>query len=354
MKKKILTTAAVLLAVICIAGAGLYIAGGSHTPKAASGLRKLTANVSEAVARGIGGIFKSDNNYVDYEEFTPIPETLNGYVPQGYCQSETLGAYVISYYHESKASVLSFVDFESCSRIKTLTLRKSDGKPFTGHAGGVAADNGYLYLCDGNKIFRTALRTLSACADGEAVLLTQYITVSVKCSYLNCDGKYLYAGEFYTYYPDNRYGTDKAHHVQVTPSEIHFSRANAYALENIAALFESGETATPEFILTTPNLVQGLARLPDGTFALSTSYGRNTDSHLLYFQDVTALAPDFTEENIPVYCLTKERRLSEKRLPPLLEGIDVKDGIVTGIFESGAQKFGDGKFPVNSICRFER
>ena len=40
------------------------------------------------------------------------------------------------------------------------------------------------------------------------------------------------------------------------------------------------------------------------------------------------------------------------RLPPLLEGVDMKDDAVTGIFESGAQKYSDGKFPLNQICAF--
>ena len=105
-----------------------------------------------------------------------------------------------------------------------------------------------------------------------------------------------------------------------------------------------------------PVLVQGMARTADGGFALSTSYGRNTDSHLLYYTDVTAHEPAYyltvPGGEVPVYALTKDTQTQSLRLPPLLEGVDMKDGAVTGIFESGAQKYSDGKFPLNQICAF--
>ena len=146
--------------------------------------------------------------------------------------------------------------------------------------------------------------------------------------------------------------------MQMSMTEIHFSRLNAYALEALNAAFDAGNGTIPipAFACTTPNLVQGMARTADGGFALSTSYGRNTDSHLLYYADVTAREPAYyltvPGGEVPVYALTKDTQTQSLRLPPLLEGVDMKDGAVTGIFESGAQKYSDGKFPLNQICAF--
>ncbi len=359
MKRKISKGICIALACVLLICVLAYIVGGLQTPRAATGFRAGLANTSEVISRGLRGFFKSDNDYAGYRELCAIPETENGFVPQGYCYCEALDMYVISYYHSEAASALALVNAENGTRMKTLRLQNADGSDFTGHAGGVADDTQYLYICEDNTVFRVLLSELSTLADGDALVLSEKMLTDVKCSYLNCDGEYLYAGEFYTYYGDGRYGTDETHHIQASMRETHFSRCNAYRLSDIGKAFAVSPVAPgiPAMAFTTPNLVQGFARLPDGGIALSTSYGRNTDSHLLYFSDVTENDADYTvifgETEVPVYCLTKDASVAELRQPPLLEGIDQKDGAVTGIFESGAQKYSDGKFPLNSVCAFE-
>lgn len=349
------TTAAVLLSAIVLCTVG-YFVGGIGTPRAATEYRKCLANTAETAARAVRGAVKSDNNYENYQPIADIPETENGYIPQGYCFCEALNAFIISYYHAENASILSFTDKEIGAHTKTLYLQNADGTPFRGHAGGVADDAEYLYLCEDHSIFRIPLSEIAARANGAVLTLREQMMTDVKCSYINCDGAFLYAGEFYTYYADARYGTDKTHHMQISMNELHFSRCNAYRLADVQNAFSDtpAAPAVPAFALTTPNLVQGFARLSDGTFALSTSYGRNTDSHLLHFADVTkgesAYQITYLNEDIPVYSLSKDAQTECLRLPPLLEGID-SDGVqITGIFESGAQKYSNGKFPVNAIC----
>ncbi len=359
MKKKAGKIVCVILACALLTSALAYFVGGLSTPRAATGFRKVLAGGSETVTRAVRGFIKSDNNYTGYQPLCAIPETENGYVPQGYCRCETLGMYVISDYHAENASVLTFSDIESGARKKTLHLKNADGSDFTGHAGGVADDAEYLYICEDNTVFRIPLEEISALSDGDSLTLREKILTDVKCSYINCDGTFLYAGEFYTYYSDKRYGTDETHHMQVSMTELHFSRCNAYRLSQIAGAFAEKPVApaAPEMVFTTPNLVQGFARLSDGSIALSTSYGRNTDSHLLRFSDVTKKEASYfltyLNSDIPVYCLTKDVMTDSLRLPPLLEGIDSDGTTVTGIFESGAQKYSDGKFPLNQICAFE-
>lgn len=356
--KKIGKVVAVVLVCVIVVGVAGYFAGGVNTPRAVTGYRAFLANVTEYIGRGVRGAIKTDNDYTGYTELAAIPETENGYVPQGYCCCEAAGAYVISYYHDEKASILSFIDAETGQRTKTLHLQNADGTDFTGHAGGLADGGANLYLCSGNSIYRFSLETIGTLPDGGTLVLDSFVDTDVRCSYIHCDGTYLYAGEFYTYYPDARYGTDETHHMQMSMTEIHFSRLNAYALEALNAAFDAGNgmIPIPAFACTTPNLVQGMARTADGGFALSTSYGRNTDSHLLYYTDVTVREPAYyltvPGGEVPVYALTKDTQTQSLRLPPLLEGIDVKDGAVTGIFESGAQKYSDGKFPLNQICAF--
>lgn len=323
-----------------------------------SDFRRTVEGYIEIAVRTLRSTFGT-RSYSDYTELCEIPETENGYVPQGYCFSESKNLHFISYYHAENASVISIVDAESGSRIKTLHLKKSNGKDFTGHAGGIAEDGKYFYIVDGKKIYRIDSEEILSAGDGGYIVLNEYITTDVKCSYLNSDGTYLYAGEFYTFTTDGSYDTDKSHHIAVSLFETSYARCNAYLIENIENAFSSdaAETVVPDMIFTTPNCVQGFARLPDGTFALSISYGRNNNSSLRLYEDVTrggeAFTVDYSGVSVPAYNLSKKSLTADLRQPPLLEGIDDMNGKTAGIFESCADKYSDAAFIVEKICVFE-
>lgn len=342
----------------------LAIAVGCAVPSyAASGKSKAGVN---SIVRTIDGLLenaerlirsKLENrkNYADYTELAAIPETENGYVPQGFCISEDGKSYIISYYHSEKASVLVFVNAETGESEKLLNLKTAGGKEFTGHAGGIAQENGWLYICHGSKIYRIASADIALAVNGGEISLGAGVQTDVKCSYINSDGEYLYAGEFYTYDFDGAYDTDASHHVSVSLFERHYSRCNAYKISDFEAAFDGGELV-PEFVLTTPNRVQGFARLDNGGFVLSVSYGRNNDSFMPVYEDVISGEADYEleygEKKVPVYHLSNNRRVSNFRQPPMLEGIDANGNSVIGIFESGAKKYSDSAFIVNSICEF--
>lgn len=323
-----------------------------------SDFRRTVEGYIEIAVRTLRSTFGA-RSYSDYSELCEIPETENGYVPQGYCFSESKNLHFISYYHGENASVISVVDAESGSRIKTLSLKKSNGKDFKGHAGGIAEDGKYFYIVDGKKIYRFDMNEVLAAADGEYLVFDKYITTDVKCSYLNSDGTYLYAGEFYTFTTDGSYDTDKSHHIALSLFETSYARCNAYLISDIEAAFSSdaNEAVVPEMIFTTPNCVQGFARKPDGTFALSISYGRNNNSSLRLYEDVTkgeeAFAVDYGDASVPAYNLSKKSQTADLRQPPLLEGIDDMNGKTAGIFESCADKYSDAAFIVEKICVFE-
>lgn len=350
--------------ILCAVLAAAFIAGCAlpsyavSSPSAA-GVNKIVRTfdgIFENLERLIRSKLENRKNYAEYSELCAIPETENGYVPQGYCLSEDGKMHIISYYHSEKASILVFVNTETSVAEKVVNLKTSGGKDFTGHAGGIAQENGQLYVCHGSKIYRIAMADIGAAENGGEVALGKGVQTDVKCSYIGSDGEYLYAGEFYTFDFNGGYDTDESHHVSVSFFERSYSRCNAYKLSDFEAAFDSGELV-PEFVLTTPNRVQGFARLADGSFALSTSFGRNNDSFILVYEDVTAgendSEIDFSGKKVPVYNLKNSRKTASFREPPMLEGIDANGDKVLGIFESGAEKYADSAFIVNSICEFK-
>lgn len=356
MKIKRFLSVIVLTAFVLSCGAVLPASAGAA--EGVSQALKFIDGITEIVSRAIASAFEFRNNYAEYDEICEIPETENGYVPQGFCVTENGSQYAVSYYHADNASVISFVDAESGKRLKTLNLLKANGDNFTGHAGGIAQDCGYFYIGNGSKIYRIPMSDIEAAADGGSICLSESITADVKCSFINSDGEYLYAGEFYTFAFDGGYDTDSSHYTSISVSERSYARCAAYSLSELNESFDNGEknAPSPEYMIALPNRVQGFARGENGEFILSTSYGRNNDSFMLVYGDVTDGECDvytkIGEKNVPVYCLKKSDKTETLRQPPMLEGIDTNGGEVYGIFESGAEKYSDAAVVVNSICKF--
>lgn len=352
MKKLISIFLVLIIAFSCFSMNAFAFGGGN-----VSNFRRTVEGYIETITRVLRSSLES-KKYDVYTELCDIPETENGYVPQGFCYSEATDCYYISYYHKTEASIVCVIDAKSGEKIKTLNLKKSNGDNFTGHAGGIAEDGTFFYVCHGSRIYRLTLVEIALAPDGGSLYLINSILTDVKCSYINSDGEYLYAGEFYVFDKDGGYDTDVSHHMTISLFETTYSRCNAYKLNDISADFANGQEniSVPEFILTTPNSVQGFARMADGKFALATSFGRDNNSYLKIYDDVTAgeadFEVDFDGEKVPAYHLRKSDRDENLCQPPMLEGIDDRNGKVLGIFESGAKTYSDSKFIVNKVCEF--
>lgn len=294
--------------------------------------------------------------YAPYQKLFPTPEVENGYVPQGICRLEAEALCLISAYHESEPAVLIAVDAASGARIKTLRLQRPDGTPLDSHVGGVATDGQWIYLADGQRIARVSVSAMQQTADGGSLEIADEMQTDLRCAFLSCDGKYLYAGEFYNFSFDGKYKTDPAHWQTVTFFERYYARGCAYPLSALDAAFGAETVAVPEYVLTLPRCVQGFARAADGSICLSTSFGRNNNSFLLTYADVTAWDADgsvaYGDTRVPLYYLHQKALIGRTELPPMLEGIAAADGQLIGVFESCAAKYADGAFPLDAVCSF--
>lgn len=350
IKRLIIAITAILLCILLIF-LSVYISG-TGAPKSANDYSKAVADVSEAVERFFERVTYSNNKIDGYSPITEIPETENGYVPQGFCYCEKLGMYLISYYHAENPSILALIDAESHEHIKTVNLYDESNNAFTGHVGGIDSDGEYLYITCEESVARVRLNKLKEC--DESLILTEYFYTDVKCSYLNCDSEYIYVGEFYT--GGGNYDTNEDHHIMVTPLDVSFARVNIYKLSDLDFSGDSKTPLTPEYSFAVPNRVQGIVRLNDESFVLSVSYGRKNYSYLYIYENPLNYEPQYTYSingsDVPVYFFLDDYKTNTVTLPPLLEGIDIKDNKVLGIFESGAEKYSDAKQIENNICQF--
>ena len=86
-----------------------------------SDLRRTVEGYIEIAVRALRGTF-GVREYSDYEELCLIPETENGYVPQGYCYSENFKLHFISYYHETFSSKYLDITSATCAGNFSLFL----------------------------------------------------------------------------------------------------------------------------------------------------------------------------------------------------------------------------------------
>ena len=82
--------------------------------------------------------------YPDFAEVSApgvlIPGLTEGFVPQGIAWLESKRWFVFAGYHtDGRASALIAVDADSGAVRRQVSLRNTDGTPYTGHAGGVCA-----------------------------------------------------------------------------------------------------------------------------------------------------------------------------------------------------------------------
>lgn len=330
-----------------------YATGESSAPAVPEFIRTVDGYIESAlrVVRT-----KLTFSYGSYEKLCKIPELDSGYIPQGYCLTANGDGYYISYYSaDGKASIISEVSAATGERQKTVSLHNADGSEFSGHAGGITLCGGQILVANGSKLSCIDLADIGSCEDYGSVCFGQSFDVPVNASYLSSDGEYVYVGEFYTYTDDGTYKTPESHHIRLSLFERSYSLMCAYTVESVNTFINSGEQPRPAMAFTTPTSVQGLCRLENGSFALSISYGRKYNSYLYTYRDVTADKPDaqisLEGVDVPVYYLSRASRTAKLTLPPMLEGIAASGNEVTGVFESGAEKYSDASFIVDSICR---
>lgn len=238
-----------------------------------------------------------------YKAFHPGPAKVPGLesslVPQGLTYWAARDALIISYYDTAhRPSRIAIVDRKTGRYIKTLLLRT------TGHVGGIGmTQSGHLWVASDGKLFRYPASTLDRGAEGQTVDSDRTYKVEA-WSFVGVRGNDLWVGRF-----DERSDSAFAYPYQV----------NAFG-----ALNRSG----PAFQV--PTRTQGMA-VTDRHFIFSRSLGRNDDSTITSVSRGSAGdGPTLTAPN-------------------MAEGMVFAGGEVHVLYESGAKKYANADYRVQTI-----
>lgn len=285
-----------------------------------------------------------------------VPGLKQGLIPQGMTYVKEKNWLVISSYRDNKQpSLLSIVDLGTGKLVKTLVMHSTDSTPYTGHAGGVTASASHLWVASDNKVYQLDLADVVKAEDGGKAVFKNTFPTETKASYIVYAEGVLWVGE---YADGTDYPTSETHYLKNTENKTNKSWAGGYKLDPATdTIAKSQPNAAdgkliPDVILSTPDKIQGM-ELHQGSFLLSQSGGRSNDSMLLGYANPLANKPD-TEvtvgsTKVPVYLFDGKTRKDAVILPPMSEGLVSRDGKIGVLFESGAEKYSNGSFPIDLV-----
>ena len=110
----------------------------------------------------------------------------------------------------------------------------------------------------------------------------------------------------------------------------------------------------PDYIISIPNMVQGMAITDDNKFVFSRSYSGMLNSTLCIYDNILQNSSDFYELNgnkIQYYKFDKNNLISKIKIPPMAEGIFIKDKAVYILFENNSDKYVTAYPKINKIIK---
>jgi len=290
-------------------------------------------------------MFKEYDNYlVISEQFSLIPGLKEDYVPQGLGYMPSEDWFVISSYSSKGPSVLSFLNGTTGEYIKSVVILNEDGSFYTGHAGGVAASEFNLWISSGKYLRKISMEKILDAKDGEEIRIESKFNTGTNASFAAYKNGVIWAGEFYRF--DN-YLTDPTHYQKIETGERNNAWITGFILDettdeliNTIPIDES-IPVTPDYIISVPDIVQGVAFLDDGKIALSKSYGRANDSiiQIFKFDAESASWIDIDGKSVPLWILSSLNLENELLVLPMSEGIIQKDDYFYILYESAAKKY---------------
>lgn len=279
-----------------------------------------------------------------------IPGLYEGLVPQGYAYAEEQDVYLQCGYMKDgeSASRIYVTNAKDTKDTYYVELYTADGKPYTGHTGGITTGLGFVWLAndgegDDNCVWVMSLADILAAKEGDRITLETKFHSESRAACCFVDDKYLWVGEFND---GEKYITDPGHKFEVSGGE-NYALVCAYPLDADSKYgiayeeLDGGKVFTPALALSVTNLVQGFTATDDG-FVLSTSYGLNL-SHLYFHKNELKDAPDavikVNQKDVPIYYLDSDSLTDDVVMPPMSEEIFVKGDRLFVLFESACQKY---------------
>lgn len=283
--------------------------------------------------------------YGDYyeeakEEFA-IVGLGDGVVPQGFCALDDDTYAYCGYMADGISASRIYVIKDDGETGRYIELYTADGKPYTGHTGGLTISDTTAWLAndgegDDNCVWAFSATDLLDESIKRITLENKFYPES-RASCCFADESILWVGEFYD---PEKYPTKDSHHLTSPDGAHNPSFICGYTIDPASPTGIAGNL--PVKILSAPEKLQGFAINENGQWVLSSSYGLSS-SNLQFYDNVLAKEHDTTYtmdgQEIPVWFLDNKCRIKTVGLPPMSEELVYKDGRVYILYESACRKY---------------
>ena len=288
--------------------------------------------------------------YRTSEKSFRIPGLDDGFVPQGLSYDADANLFFVAGYQKDGSASPVYTVSLTDGTVNRTQLLNADGTSFTGHAGGLSVHGEYVYIAGGddNCVYVFSHSDILSASEEGVPCLGSFETALPDDDGINVaftavhDGK-LIVGEFYR---EQNYPTPESHKITTSSGDYNTALALAYEFTDDTDN-RFGLAAAPCAAYSLPGLVQGMC-FYGGTAYLSTSYGL-AFSHI-YAYDTSALAPQGTIADVPLYAMDSASLIDTLKFPPMSEEIEVLDGWLYTMCESASQKYLFGKLTGGAWC----
>jgi len=285
----------------------------------------------------------------DAKEEVKIPGLDAPYSPQGLAYVPEDDAFLFTGYMTNHTSSRIYINNKD-NHVGMVKMPDVEDKTFTGHVGGIAKYNDYVYVANNKKIYVLSYAEIKENAyknekDQTPLHMTSF-SVHNQASFVFANEKGLWVGEFYL---KNKYDTNPEHHFKTSDGSYnrawveHYSFAKNDGSDDQEAKNVGLSSFTPDQIVTVKQKVQGFAIDDDGRFILSTSWSIY-HSYLTIYKAIEDQQKEdrfvtIDEKEIPVYDLNSKNQISMMRMMPMSEDLDYYNGNVYVNFESACKKY---------------
>lgn len=293
-------------------------------------------------------------------DFT-IPGLFEGIIPQGMCYISKLNAFAVSGYYEDGLfpSMLMLIDAKTGKFTKAFPLQNVDGEDYSGHAGGIASSDNYLYITSESICYICKIDSLEKLKNGDTLKFQSNFKLNTKGSFACFDNDILWTGDFIESSDTARKDARKI--TTLTSGETFYAYCEGYILKDglpdIKKINSENNGYIPDYMLAIPEQVQGMCFTHSGKLIFSTSYGRKNNSKIYVYEDVLLAerVGFYTIDGTEIDLLACGNDLLNKTIvaPPMAEGIVQVDSSQYITFESGAEKYRNhrGKYPTDTAFK---
>ena len=274
-------------------------------------------------------------NKKNYSEEFDVQGIKNKYTPQGLTYSEKYNVAIqTSYNKKGKVSMLYVTNLSNNKLIKSLKLLNSDGTLYTKHVGGITTDEDKVWITNDYTVDILDLDELITTKE-DSIKIKETYELPNRGDFTLYDKGILWIGDFFL------------KHIYDCPDDNPL--LFGYVLKDNISYDD------PDYVISLPIMVQGMERDSEGKFIFTDSYTNLVHSKLTIYSNVLegdASTYTINGKEIPYYKLDKSNLIKTYKLPPMAEGLFLKDKELYIVFESASDTYWEALPRLPKVLKF--